>query len=127
VVAAQRAGRALTPAQIDRVVSAYAGKWRAWHAETVARTMSLDLLRHGQLAALRAAVARGDYAGLVVLKTWVTTLDGRERDAHRALNGRRIRLEASWNDDGVARQVPGGWNCRCAIRTEAVPASPSAP
>ncbi len=121
LAAAVRTGRPLTAAQVDRIVAGYGEKWRAWHAETVARTMALDLARHGQDAAMRAAIARGDYAGLVVFKTWVTTLDGRERDAHRALNGRRIRFEETWNDDGVARRVPGGWNCRCSVRMQAVP------
>ena len=121
VAAAQRAGRPLTPAQVDRIVAGYADKWRAWHAETVARTMSLDLVRHGQLAAMRAAIQRGDYAGLVVTKVWVTTLDGRERDAHRSLNGDRIPFDGAWLDEGVVRRVPGGYNCRCSMRLEARP------
>ena len=126
VEAAARANRPLTTGQLDRVVEGYAGKWRAWHAETIARTMALDLARHGQEAAMRAAIARGDYAGLVVFKTWITTVDGRERDAHRALNGRRIRFEATWNDAGVARRVPGGWNCRCSWRPVVLTAAEAA-
>lgn len=119
--AARRAGRALTPAQIDRLVTSYATAWRAWHAETVARTMALDLAREGEYAAMRDAVRAGAYRGLVVTKVWVTTVDGRERDAHRALNGTRVPLSATWNDDGVARRVPGGYNCRCSVRYDARP------
>jgi hypothetical protein len=110
-----RNGTPLSAADIDKIVGTYADKWRAWHAETVSRTMTLDLLRSGQLTAVRAAVARGEYAGLSVRKVWVTTLDGRERDSHRALNRSAIPLDAQWNDAGTMRDVPGGWNCRCAM------------
>ncbi len=110
-----RTGKPLTAAEIDKVVGTYAQKWRAWHAETVSRTMTLDLLRHGSLARAREAVARGDYGDEPVTKRWVTRLDGREREAHRLLNGTTRALNEVWMDDGVQRQVPGGWNCRCAV------------
>lgn len=119
--AAIRAGRPLTAAQVDRLVGSYATAWRAWHAETVARTMALDLTRHGEYAAMRDAVRAGAYRGLEVTKVWMTTVDGRERDAHRALNGARVPLSATWNDDGVPRRVPGGFNCRCSVRYDARP------
>lgn len=115
VTAAQRAKRSLTPAQIDRIVAGYGAKWRAWHAETIARTTSLDLLRSGTIARARAAQQSGAYGDAQITKRWVTRLDGRERDAHRALNGTTIPLNARWLDDGVSRDVPGGYNCRCAV------------
>jgi hypothetical protein len=116
IAARLRNGKRLTPAEIDRIVMGYGDKWRAWHAESVARTMTLDLLRGGQIRAVRAAIARGDYDGLRVTKQWVTRLDGRERDSHRALDGTTQPINGFWYDDGVLRDVPGGWNCRCAFR-----------
>ncbi len=116
LAAAQRKGRTLTGAEVEKLVTSYRTTAIAERAETIARTMSLDLVRAGQLAALKAAVQRGDYAGLEVRKQWVTTLDGRERPAHRALNGRQVPLNGTWLDEGVARQVPGGWRCRCSWR-----------
>jgi hypothetical protein len=121
LAAAVRNGRTLTPAEIQTLVTGYRTTAIAERAETIARTMALDLAREGQLAALRDAIRRGDYAGLVVLKTWVTTLDGRERPAHRALSGRTIPFSERWNDDGVLRSTPGGWRCRCSLRAAAVP------
>ena len=115
IAARARRGLPLTPSEIDKIVGTDADHLRAWHAEPVPPTMTVDLLRSGQLTAIRAAVARGEYAGLTVRKVWVTTLDGRERPEHRALNRTAIPLDARWNDAGTLRDVPGGWNCRCAL------------
>lgn len=112
VAARARSGKPLTAAEVDRIVSGYADKWRAWHAETIARTTSLDLLRTGTIAQARAALASGAYGpGATMTKRWVAFLDAETRDAHRALNGTTIDLNARWLDDGVPRDVPGGWNC----------------
>jgi hypothetical protein len=120
-----RNGKPLTAAEINKIVGTYSDKMRAFHAETVARTMTLDLLRHGQIAGLRAAVADGEYAGLRLLKQWHTTIDGRQRDSHEALDGEEIALDDVWfDDDGTTmtpRDVPGGWQCRCAMSFRAVP------
>ena len=105
------AGKALTSPEIDKLVATYADKWRAFHAETIARTVSLDLLRAASIAKARAAVASGVYGDAPVTKRWVTRMDGRERPAHHDLNGSTIPLNAQWLDDGVLRDVPGGWNC----------------
>lgn len=115
IAARVRNTQALTPREIDKIVAAYADKWRAFHAETLARTVSLDLLRTGTVARARAAQQAGLYGDLPVTKRWVTRIDGRERPAHNALNGSTIPLNARWNDDGVSRDVPGGWQCRCAV------------
>ncbi len=115
VAARLRTGAPLTPAEVNKIVGTYAEKWRAFHAETVARTMSLDLLREGTLARAKAAQARGDYGNERLTKRWVTRLDGRERPAHHALNGQVRELDGAWLDDGVLRQTPGGWQCRCAM------------
>jgi hypothetical protein len=108
-------GKALTPAEVDRIVGRYAEAWRSWHAETIARTASLDLLRHGTLARALEAQRRGDYGTEPVTKRWVTRLDGRERPAHRELNGTVVPLNGAWFDEGVPRRTPGGWNCRCSL------------
>ncbi len=115
IAARLKSGKPLSAAEVDKIVRTYGAKWRAWHAETVSRTMSLDLLRHGSLARAREAQARGDYGDEPLTKRWVTRLDGRERASHAALNGATRPLNGTWMDDGVARQVPGGWNCRCAV------------
>jgi hypothetical protein len=115
VAARARSGKALSPSEVDRIVAGYADKWRAWHAETISRTTSLDLLRHGSLAKAKAAVARGEYGNEPVTKRWVTRIDGRQRDSHELLNGKVLPLDGVWWDDGVPRQTAGGYNCRCAV------------
>jgi hypothetical protein len=115
VAARARSGKPLTAREIDRVVAGYAEKWVNWHAETIGRTLSLDLLRTGTVARARAARDAGIYGDRRITKRWVTRVDGRERDAHRELNGATIDLDARWLDAGVLRDVPGGYNCRCAV------------
>jgi hypothetical protein len=105
----------LTGVEIDKIVGRYAESWRSWHAETIARTASLDLLRHGTLAKALEAQRSGVYGDEPITKRWVTRIDGRERDAHRALNNSTIAVDGYWFDDGVPRRTPGGWNCRCSL------------
>lgn len=105
----------LTGAEIDKIVGRYSDAWRSWHAETIARTASLDLLRQGTLAKALEAQASGVYGTEPITKRWVTRLDGRERPAHRELHNTTVPLNGAWFDDGVPRRTPGGWNCRCAM------------
>lgn len=115
IAARRRSKKPLTPAEIDKIVGAYGDKWRAFHAETIARTLSLDLLRTAALAEARRAQQSGKYGNAPMTKRWVAIIDKHTRDAHRALNGSTIDLNAQWNDDGELRDVPGGYNCRCAM------------
>jgi hypothetical protein len=117
VAARAKSGKPLTAAEIDRIVSAYAEKWRNWHAETIARTASLDLLREGTLTKALDAQRAGTYGDEPITKRWVTRIDGRERDGHRKLHNVTIPLAAQWYDesDGRSKSVPSGYNCRCAM------------
>lgn len=63
--------------------------------------------------------------GLVFKRVWVSTLDGRTRDRHRALDGQKVDTDQPFKMSGMEAMYPGGFgiasmdiNCRCTVRTE---------
>lgn len=109
-------GTALPPERIDRMVDAYRKKYLALNAETQARTAALDAVRAGQRAAWDATLEQGDIDRRRLLKKWRTTLDGRERPEHHAMDGVEIPFDEHFAVDGGVL-VPGQntYNCRCAL------------
>lgn len=74
------------------------------------------------------AMAAGDYAGakavgLPMTKTWLTALDGRERDWHGQANGQTVPLNAAFIVNGERMNYPldpagsaeNVINCRCSM------------
>src|SRR5574337_403028 len=59
-------------------------------------------------------------------KRWVTTVDGRERRAHREMNGQTVPVDKAFTaPSGAKAQYPGGFrsaalnvNCRCTVAAE---------
>lgn len=102
----------LSQTTIDTLVGSYRRRLRAWHAETLARTAALDAQRAGQRATWEDAIARGMVDRDRLRKRWVTTLDGRERPEHRAMNGKTAHFDEPFPNGQV---VPGEneYNCRC--------------
>lgn len=102
----------LTPAQIDTMVEAYTKRRIALNAETAARTSTLDSLRRGQRFAWEESIALGAVDRSDLRQRWVTTLDGRERPEHRALNGTVVGYDQAFPN---GESVPGEstYNCRC--------------
>lgn len=62
-------------------------------------------------------------AGVPLLKTWITTLDGRQRDAHDDADGQQVRYDEPFDVDGEELDYPGDpagsaentVNCRCSV------------
>lgn len=112
------AGDGLTSAQIDKMVTAYARKTVAYHADTVARTVALSAQRLGQHLAWQSAIARGDLDGNDVTKRWSGVLDTRERDSHLAIEGETVPFFDRFSNtllypgdlNGPPEEV---FNCRC--------------
>lgn len=104
----------ITQAKIDSMVLAYGRKLLANRAEAWSRTASLGALKNAQFGAwLNFADAAGvDEQDIV--KTWVTTLDGRERDEHHDAHGTTVGINELYPVDGGV-MVPGDgvYNCRC--------------
>lgn len=115
--AIRASGGALSPAQIDTMVTRYTERTVAWHAETVARTAALDANKLGQELAFRQAAEAGLVDTDRLVKRWVTTLDGRERPSHAAMDGVEVPYDEPYiTPDGYAEMYPGEgeYNCRCA-------------
>lgn len=63
--------------------------------------------------------------GLVFKRVWISTLDGRTRDRHRALDGQKVETDEPFKMAGMQAMYPGGFgiaemdiNCRCSVRAE---------
>lgn len=119
-------GVPLTEEQIRAMREAYAARLHAWRAETYARTTSINALREGQLAAWRTATEGAGIPPEDMVKTWVTTLDGRERPEHHAAHGTTVLIDEKFPVDGGV-MVPGEnvYNCRCAMTFRVLPRDPA--
>jgi len=106
------AGDGLSEAQIDKMTAAYRQRFVAFHAETVARTASLDAQRLGQRLTWEDAVARGEVDGSRLTKRWSGVLDDRERPTHLAMEGETVPWDRPYSN---GQDIPGDdeYNCRC--------------
>ena len=117
-------GKALTPAQIERMVAAYRRKLVAFRAETHARTAALQAANDGQTAAWEDAVAQGRVPLEQVRRYWVVAED--ERLCTRCapipgMNRQGVGLRESFTTpEGVRRSPVVHPNCRCTIFTRVV-------
>lgn len=110
-------GEALTEAQIATMRARYAAKLVTFRAETWARTSTLMASRAAQHATWLQAAEDLGLRGRM-MKTWVTTLDGRERPTHHALHGNTVPLDQPFaNGDMIPGDGTGiegvEYNCRC--------------
>jgi len=101
-----------------RLESRFPKQWRKdkWRAQTIARTEVLTASNEGSMRGAKAT-------GLPMAKTWLTRLDGRERDSHRAMNGTELPINDPFKLDDAEMQKPGDMgapanevvNCRCVL------------
>lgn len=122
---AARGDLALTTEQVDTMTQRYSDRLLAWRSETWSRTATLNSVREGQLVSWQdAGRAAGVDPATDMTKTWVTTLDGRERPSHHDMDGVTVGLNETWDveDDGDV-QTPGenAYNCRCTFTVGVVP------
>lgn len=105
----------LTPAQIDRAVTAYEKRLLAFNASTNARTMTTDSLKLGQHLAWQEAIDNGTVDKGSLNKRWVGVMDDRERPEHVLMEGETVGFEEAFSN---GEYIPGEstWNCRCVVR-----------
>lgn len=98
--------------QVDRMAAAYERRMLAFNAETHARTAALDAQKVGQRLAWDEAKQSGALGDSEVVKVWVTTIDGRQRDEHEDMNGAEAALDEPYSN---GEMYPGqtAYNCRC--------------
>lgn len=116
----------LTAKQVDRMVEAYARNLKRHRARVIAQTESLRMTNQARREAVRQTAVIAGFDLTKSTKTWQTTLDGRERPTHRALDGQTVGMDEPFTSPSGARLMhPGDTslgapaeelvNCRCSI------------
>jgi hypothetical protein len=94
------------------MTEAYRNRFIAFHADTVARTATLDASKLGQNLAWRGAIDSGAVDETSVLKRWVGVKDDREREEHLEMEGETVAFNDQFSN---GEDIPGEstYNCRC--------------
>ena len=100
------------------MTAAYRKRFEAHHAETIARTATLNAYRAGQHEAEESAMAEGIVDRSRRMKTWINSGDSRVRDAHLAeshggVAGETVPFDAPFSN---GLMYPSEYNCRCHLR-----------
>lgn len=124
---AMDSGTSLSAADVDRLTTAYANRLLRHRGETIGRTEALQALNAGRDLAYEQAIADGTIKASAVLKVWDSAHDGRVRDTHRALSGKKVRMvDAFVSPSGARMRYPGDTSlgagaseiiaCRCHLK-----------
>jgi len=109
---------------VDQIAAAVRKKFKTvvhWRSIMIARTESLSAMNYGSQVG-------ADETGFSYEKTWLTFLDGRERQAHAEANNQKVLQHAHFNVGGEAMLFPGDpsasagnrINCRCRVIREII-------
>jgi hypothetical protein len=115
-------GKPISAEAVDKMVTAYENRALRYRGEAIARTESLTAMNSGSEEAMRQAIASGKVSATLVDGKWNTTMDGRERDSHAAMDGQVQPWGSSFvSGAGVRLKYPGDpsapaserCQCRC--------------
>jgi hypothetical protein len=120
-----RTNKPLDPDWIEKRVQFKINKAIANRAETIGRTEALRAVHQGNEEAYRQAIESGTINEEDLIRSWVTRLDGRERETHELLNGQKRNWGKPWTTRNGTLRYPGDPRapaketvcCRCAIAT----------
>ncbi len=125
------AKKALSSAQVDKMVDAYQRRMIASRAMTIARTEALRAANNGHIKTVEGFL--DDHPEWTVAKTWIATEDDKTRPDHRGLHRQTVlglntpfvcdsgeRIRWPHDPDAAAKEVV---RCRCTIMTTLVPRS----
>jgi len=101
--------------QMDRLNVFFEGRKSPYQLERTSRTTMTGVNAAGDNVAW-------EQSGLVEERAWLTEIDGRERDAHRAAHGQQVGLDETYTVGGEELEFPGDpngsaeniINCRCS-------------
>lgn len=124
IARAEREGRSLTTAEIEKITGAYRNNILRYRGEMIARTESITALRAGRREGFEQLVESGAVRDDQIKRTWSATGDVRTRASHMHMNGTVIMgLKTPWNVSGSMMMYPGDVslgaaaeeviNCRC--------------
>lgn len=117
------AGEPIPADRVAKMATAYRNRLLQYRGETIARTETLTALNASRDEAMRQTIASGSVSGNLVDQKWNTTMDGRERDSHAALNGQVVPFGQPFiSGAGNRLRYPGDpqapiseiANCRCS-------------
>lgn len=98
----------LTTNQITLMVDRYIDNLRRDRAKTIANTEALRILNQGRNIAVRQVATIAGLDPRSGTKRWITTMDGRERDTHAALNGDEVDMDEPFvSPSGANLMTPG--------------------
>lgn len=117
---AMQTGVPLKPDQINRMVEAYARKYRKHRAENIARTETLRAANAGANETWRQAIASGLVDGNLVRKRWIIGKDERVCPRCRPIPSlnppKGIRMEQAFRTpNGSVMLPPEHVSCRCTL------------
>lgn len=124
-------GRALTAAEVDRMVTRYRQRYLKYRSEVIARDEGIGAVHAGADEGWQQAIESGDVDAETLEQSWVATRDPRTRDSHRPMNGQKRDWGVPFTTgDGVSIRFPHDpaaplsetAQCRCArvVRMKAV-------
>ncbi|KKL12345.1 hypothetical protein LCGC14_2536720, partial [marine sediment metagenome] len=96
-------GRAVPARTLDKITAAHKARLLMGRAKTISRDNTMGALMNGQHDGFGALLDTGIASEIEV--TWLTSVDGRERDSHRHLNGEKVKygeLFPSLQGEGMA-------------------------
>lgn len=123
VAQAAKDERTLTADEIEPMVRSYKARALRYRAEAISRSETIRALHTAQDMALDQAIASGAVKADQVFMVWRSAHDSRVRDAHRALNGNKIKKGGVFQSSLGPIRFPGDpmataantVNCRCTL------------
>lgn len=116
---AMTTGKALAPAQIDKMVAAYARKYRKFRAQMIARTEAMRALNMGTQDAFRQAAEAGKVQEHLIRRFWRVASDERTCDICEPIpdmNSEGVTLAGPFaTPEGGTFLPPMHPNCRCHV------------
>lgn len=123
-------GKPLSKKVTDKIAGRYSDKLLQLRGETIARTEATAALNAGRDEAWQQAYDNGSIDPTFVTSTWKTSVDGRERDAHREMHNQQRAYNEPFNSPtGAQLWHPGDTslgagaedvaNCRCFKQRQA--------
>ena len=117
---AMETGKPLKPEQIDKMVDAYARKYRAYRARTIARTEAIRTTNVGVQEAWHQAMSKGVVSEDLTRKKWIVARDERLCEVCGPIPKMNPKLGVKHGQpfstpDGPINLPPVHPNCRCTV------------
>jgi hypothetical protein len=119
IAKAERTGKPLTTAEIDKIIGAYRNNILRYRGEVIARTESITALRAGAHEGFLQLVDSGAVRDDQIVRRWRATGDDRTRHTHMAMNDTTLRgMKTPWLVGGSSLMMyPGDTSLGAAIET----------